>query len=136
MMNFGFGMNEFGMGGFGLMETLFPIIFFAIFAIVIGMFIFTAFQGIRQWNRNNHSPRLTVFAQVVNKRTKVGHQRSASTDMQHHSHSYTHYYVTFEVESGDRMEFQVTGEESGMLVEGDRGQLTFQGTRYLGFVRQ
>ncbi|QHT61986.1 DUF2500 domain-containing protein [Paenibacillus lycopersici] len=45
------------------------------------------------------------------------------------------HYITFEVESGDRMEFQVTGEESGMLVEGDQGKLTFRGTRYKGFQR-
>ncbi len=133
MMNSGFGM-----GAFGLIETLFPIIFFAMFAIVIGIFVVTAFQGVRQWNRNNNSPRLTVVAQVVNKRTQVGHHHSTHHDDFHHHHSssYTRYFVTFEVESGDRMELQVTGEESGLLVEGDRGQLSFQGTRYLGFVRQ
>lgn len=45
------------------------------------------------------------------------------------------YYVTFQVESGDRMEFAVSGNEYGMLVEGDKGSLTFQGTRYLSFLR-
>lgn len=47
----------------------------------------------------------------------------------------TRYYVTFQVESGDRMEFSVTGLEYGMLAEGDIGKLTFQGTRYLSFER-
>lgn len=45
------------------------------------------------------------------------------------------YYVTFQFESGDRMEFQVYGSEYGMLAEGDEGKLTFQGTRYLSFER-
>ena len=54
--------------------------------------------------------------------------------MHHTSHSTT-YYVTFQVESGDRMELHVTGQEFGLLVEGDQGKLTFQGTRYLGFER-
>lgn len=49
--------------------------------------------------------------------------------------SRTHYYVTFEVESGDRMELGMDGPAFGMLAEGDRGKLTFQGTRYLGFQR-
>ena len=49
--------------------------------------------------------------------------------------SSTIYYVTFQVESGDRMEFSVSGTEYGMLVEGDEGRLTFQGTRYLSFLR-
>nr|WP_202812801.1 DUF2500 family protein [Sporolactobacillus inulinus] len=39
----------------------------------------------------------------------------------------THYYATFEVESGDRIEFEVSGLEYGML--------DFQGTRYLGYQR-
>ena len=48
---------------------------------------------------------------------------------------FTSYYDTFEVESGSRMELAVSGEEYGMLAEGDRGRLTFQGTRYKGFER-
>jgi hypothetical protein len=52
-----------------------------------------------------------------------------------HTHYDTLYYVTFQVESGDRMEFRLSGREYGMIVEGDRGRLTFQGTRYLSFER-
>ena len=48
----------------------------------------------------------------------------------------TWYYATFQVESGDRMEFSVTGIEYGMLAEGDTGKLSFQGTRYLSFERE
>jgi hypothetical protein len=43
--------------------------------------------------------------------------------------------VTFQVDSGDRMELSVSGSEYGMLVDGDRGKLSFQGTRYLSFER-
>ena len=39
------------------------------------------------------------------------------------------------MESGDRMELEMAGSEYGLLVEGDNGKLTFQGTRYLGFER-
>lgn len=53
----------------------------------------------------------------------------------HHTHTFTSYYVTFQVESGDRMEFAVSGMEYGLLAEGDTGDLTFQGTRYLNFQR-
>ena len=52
-----------------------------------------------------------------------------------HQHLYTSYYVTFQVESGDRMEFEVDGSDYGLLVQGDIGKLSFQGTRYLGFER-
>ena len=129
MMNGGFGM-------FGVMETLFPIFFIIVFVIVIGTFVATGVSSLRTWNRNNNSPRLTVNARVINKRTQVGHHRHKGTSDHYHTHTYTNYFVTFEVESGDRMELEVSGEESGLMVEGDQGSLTFQGTRFLGFERK
>ena len=125
----GFGMG-YGMG-FGMFEIMFNLMFFLIF----GIFIFTAVKGISQWNKNNHSPRLTVPATVVSRRTNVSRHHHGGANGHHHHHTSTSYYVTFQVESGDRMELHVTGQEYGMLVEGDNGKLTFQGTRYLGFER-
>ena len=124
-MGFGFGFGVFG--------VMFYLVFFAIF----GMFIVFAVKGISQWNKNNHSPKLTVPAKVVAKRTNVSHHNHnhGTTGMHHTTHSTT-YYVTFQVESGDRMELHVAGQEFGLLVEGDEGKLTFQGTRYLGFERE
>lgn len=130
-------MMGFGFSGFGTGFTIFGIMFTIVFVLVIGIFIFTFIKGISQWNKNNHSPRLTVPATVVSKRTNVSHHHHhnhGSTGMHHTTHSTT-YYVTFQVESGDRMELHVAGHEFGMLIEGDRGMLTFQGTRYLGFER-
>ena len=101
---------------------------------VIGVFVVTFIRGIGQWNKNNNSPRLTVPATVVSKRANVSHHHHAGEH--HHSHTSTSYYVTFEVESGDRMELHMSGTEYGLLVEGDKGRLSFQGTRYLGFERQ
>lgn len=113
----------------------FEIIFFLMFFLVFGMIIFTFIRGIGEWNRNNHSPKLAVDATVVTKRNQVSHHHhNSSNDVMHTSHSTT-YYVTFQVESGDRMELMVNGNEFGMLVEGDHGKLTFQGTRYIGFER-
>ena len=136
-MGMGFGFNDFGFSGFGTGFTIFQIMFTLVFVLVIGMFIVIAVKGISQWNKNNHSPRLTVPATVVAKRTNVSHHHHhnhGGTGMHHTTHSTT-YYVTFQVESGDRMELHVAGHEFGMLIEGDRGNLTFQGTRYLGFER-
>ena len=121
--------------GLGYGFDMFSIMFSIVFVIVIGMFIVTAVKGIGQWNKNNNSPRLTVPATVVAKRTNVSHHNHAGTNGHHHSTSTT-YYVTFQVESGDRMELHLSGHEFGMLVEGDKGKLSFQGTRYLGFERQ
>lgn len=123
--------------GFGFGFGLFQIMFSLVFLLVIGTFIVIAVKGIGEWNKNNHSPRLTVPATVVAKRTNVSHHHHnhGGTGMHHTTHSTT-YYVTFQVESGDRMELHVAGHEFGMLIEGDRGDLTFQGTRYLGFERK
>ena len=121
--------------GFGLGFDMFSMMFMIVFVLVIGTFIVTAVTGIRQWNTNNNSPRLTVPAVVVSKRTKVSHHNHNGVNHHHHHHTSTSYYITFQVDSGDRMEFHVAGQEYGMLIEGDQGMLSFQGTRYLGFQR-
>lgn len=117
---------------FSLISVLFPLFFLLVFGIMAAALI----QGIHQWNRNNHSPRLAVNALVVAKRTHVSrHHNAGDHSGAHGYHSTTSYYVTFQVDSGDRMELHVGGADYGRLVEGDRGKLTFQGTRYLGFER-
>ena len=115
----------------------FRILFMLMFLLVFGMILFTIIRGIGQWNRNNHSPRLAVRATVVSKRGDVSHHHHSGgpNGGVGHTTTSTTYYVTFQVESGDRMELHVSGSEYGMLVEGDAGDLTFQGTRYLGFER-
>ena len=121
---------------FGLFDVLFPILFLLIFVMVILSFA----KGISTWFKNNNSPRLTVFATVVAKRKNTTYaQQAVAGDPTgahgFHTTSHTTYYVTFQVESGDRMEFTVPGSEYGMLAEKDQGQLNFQGTRYLSFER-
>lgn len=100
-----------------------------IFLIVIGGIVFTVFNGILQWSKNNNSPILTVPAKVVTKRSNT---RGGSGNTSAH----TSYYVTFEVQSGDRLELKMNGRDFGLLAEGDFGLLTFQGTRYQTFERQ
>lgn len=111
--------------GVGLFEIVFGFFFFVIFALFIVVFVIAIAKGLSQNKKNNDSPRLTIEATVVAKRTDVRGMDRNITD----------YYVTFQVESGDRMELEVKGAEYGMLVEGDVGKLSFQGTRYLSFQR-
>lgn len=124
----GFGMEPF-FGGF----ALFGIFFGVVFLLVIGVFVFALVKGLSAWNKNNQSPKLTVPATVVAKRTNVSRHHTAGN--MHHHHVSTSYYVTFQVGSGDRMELHMSGQEYGLLIEGDHGNLSFQGTRYLGFER-
>ena len=111
------------------------ILFFLVFFLVIGVFIVNIVRGIGEWHSNNSSPRLTVEATVVTKRHHVSHHHHNNGGHMHTTHS-SSYYVTFQVASGDRMELRVPSAEYGMLVEGDVGMLSFQGTRYLGFERR
>ena len=91
-------------GMFSVMNTLFPILFFGVFAVVILTFVVALVRGAGQWRRNNAAPVLTVEAEVVAKRTQVSRGARAHGDMTDMTGGFTHYYATFEVESGSRIE--------------------------------
>lgn len=110
---------------FGFMDFLFPVLFLAIFGLAFGTIVSTLVKNSKQEQKNNASPRLTCEATVVTKRTQV-----------RGDHAHTTYFATFQFESGDRLEMQIPHDRFGYLVEGDRGNLSFQGTRFLGFERQ
>ena len=113
-------------------------ILIAVFAILL---IGAIGRGLYVWTRNNRAPQETTDARVVAKRMKVsGHggtmmTRNISAMNTVHSSTYTQYFVTFELEKGKRLELGVKDPEYAMLAEGDRGRLSYQGTRYLGFER-
>lgn len=75
---------------------------------------------------NKRFPKLTVYAKIVAKRKDTNIRDGDS---------FTWYFITFECENGERKEFRVGGRTYGLLVEGDCGNLNFQGTKYLGFER-
>lgn len=138
-MNSSFVYDGFGRVGFGFgwFETIFPIFFILIFALVFIGIIYSVISSAKQYHKNNMSPVLSVDAKVIAKRTDVSYHHHTNTDnnFSDYSTSSTTYYVTFQVESNDRMEFHVTGNEFGVLAEGDSGKLKFQGTRFLEFTR-
>lgn len=117
------------------MFSIFPVFFFIIFFLIFGTIIFGLFNGVKQWNSNNKQPRLSVSAIIIDKRMDISHHHHTNDNNMTSSSTSTSYYVTFQFESGDRMEFPIDGNEYGLLVHGDKGILKFQGTRYLGFTR-
>ena len=110
-------------GGFGFFGAV-PLMFFLVFGLVLAILVGSLVQSARRNRQNNNSPRITSEAEVVTKRTHVWGD-----------HSHTDYYATFQFESGDRLELEIPHDRFGYLVEGDRGKLTFQGTRFLEFTR-
>ena len=123
--------NPFNSYGFGFMFTLFPIMFMIVFGVVI----FSIVKNISVSMHNNKQPVIPVEARVVSKRYDIStHHHTTGTGAGHHSSS-TRYYATFELTNGERLEFMVPSYEFGMMVEGDNGTLTFQGTRFVSFIR-
>jgi len=129
MLNFETSMGV--AGGTSPLMTVLIAVFAVLLIGVIG-------RGLFVWFRNNRSPEETLHARVVAKRMKVtghGHTMMGNSAAMNGlgSSTYTRYFVTFEPENGKRVELCVKDSDYGMLAEGDRGVLSFQGTRYLGF---
>jgi len=124
-------MGPFGYG-FDIMFSIFPIMFFLVF----GLIFYSIFQGIKQNRYNNKQPVIPVNAKIVAKRYDVSHHHHNTGNNMHHNSSSTNYYATFELANGERMELLIPGGEFGMLVEEDNGTLSFQGTRFISFIRE
>lgn len=124
---------------FDVMDSVFPVLFGLVFCLVIGVFIYAIVNGVKEKRANDAAPVLTVEAVVKTKRMDT-YRSSPTYDGEGHRTSsgtyHTTYYATFEVESGDRLELQVSDYEYGQLAEGDRGKLTFQRKRFLKFERE
>ncbi|MDR1465640.1 MAG: DUF2500 domain-containing protein [Oscillospiraceae bacterium] len=97
-------------------------VFLIIFVII---FLVNVIRNIARWSKNNESPVLTVQAFVLETSRHTSHDANGG--------SHTTYYATFQVPSGSRMEFRIHRQDYDALLEGSQGELTFQGTRYLGF---
>ncbi|MDG0809532.1 DUF2500 domain-containing protein [Cohnella rhizosphaerae] len=99
-----------------------------IFILVVAIFLYAIIRGFSTWTTNNASDVITSPATVLDKRTEVwGGSEDAGSS--------TNYYVTFELASRTRIELQVRGDRFGLIVVGDHGQLTYQGTRFKEFNR-
>ena len=77
-----------------------------------------------RWIRNENAPVHRVSATIIHMRRKK-HLRT------HHRS----YHVTFLAENGEQIELRVEYDEYDTMAVGDKGTLTYQGTRYQGFKR-
>ncbi len=70
--------------------------------------------------------------EVITKLSKVSAKRISVKG----KYSETNYFVTFEIlENKSRIEFEVSGESYGLLAEGDKGNLTYQGDKFIKLER-
>jgi len=110
------------------MFSAMPIIVIVFFIIITAVIFFSVGRGVIEHFRNNSMEEVTLPARIITKRTHVwgGHGDAGSS---------TNYYVTFEDEQGERIEFSVGSKLYGMYAEGDKGMLAHQGTRFIHFER-
>lgn len=126
------------------MATISGLLFIFLVVWIFFSFIRSLIGGILKNKKISRSPKITADATVVAKRTDIPSNRRGSTT----------YFITFQLDGGyaietdgnkteslisignDRMEFNVFGEDFGVILEGDRGKLTFQETRFIGFKRE
>ena len=116
-------------GGYLLYGSGFDILIFLILFLALSAVIVYCFQQFTQWQRNRTAPRLNVGADVVSKR---GDSRGNADEPPPNGA----YFVTFEMESGDRMELKLPGRDFRRIAEGDCGRLTFQGSRFIAFIAE
>jgi hypothetical protein len=112
----------------GAISTLSLISFAILFVLIIGIFIWVLMNSLKVWTSNNNAPLQERSCKVVAKRMQLS---SGSGKM----NSNTSYYVTFEFADLSRQELWLGRQQFGYIVEGDRGNLTFQGTRFKEFER-
>ncbi len=111
--------------------ALMRLIVFAIFGFVFVALLVRIVRGSLEWALNQAQPVRSQEARVVAKRAEI--RGTGSTHRR--GRAWTSYYCTFETPQGYRTEVQVSGPEYGLLVEGDSGVLTYQGTWFRGFQR-
>ena len=87
-------------------------------------------------------PRNSVKAAVVFKNIRGTETGVSSLDYiydeadTHKALGYSEYLVSFYTAKGDRLEFKVTPDEYSKLQYGDKGYLSFNGERYIGFTKR
>lgn len=108
-----------------------------IFILLVAVLLFggAIWQGARKWRvsrANDAAPVLKVIAKVVGLHTNtIADPPDMNPKVQ--TNPVITRFVTFELETGGKLELPVTPEQHVEFKEGDRGQLKYQGTRLLEF---
>jgi len=97
--------------------TMYGVIFFG------GIILFMAINSIVEFYKNEKQPMIKIDAVLVIKSTIK------------HSRDFNSYQLTFETNSKERLVFNVNSGNFSIYAEGDKGTLTYQGSRFISFRR-
>ena len=107
-------------------DLIVDIMTVGIIALMLGGPVYLVMLPYRRERKyNNSQPIITVPGFVLTKRSLVKGR-----------HTETFYYITFESNDKERFEVRVKGEVWGSMVEGEHGQITYQGKRLIEFKRE
>lgn len=109
---------------FDAMFTIVPILMILMIAVFFIVFILN-------FVKNKKAPIISVEATVIGKRVDV----SGGGGVNNNVSASTWYYITFQTEHGERLELSLSGRTYGMLQEGDKGTLIYQGQWFKDFKR-
>jgi len=104
---------------------------FVVIALIVLLFVPTIIRSataLRRASRIANSPERSAEATILSKRVEVSAIDRGKPEQRH--------FATFQFPSGERVEFELTGHQFGLLAEADQGTLTWKGPRYLGFTRE
>jgi hypothetical protein len=104
------------------------------FAAVIGGITYQQIQKMRVSARNNALPILTSSATLISKRKDIIAQPPGINPKNQIAPSTT-FFASFRLPDSQTVEVQVDNVQFAALTEGEQGRLTYQGTRFLGFVK-
>ncbi len=115
---------------------LIAILIVVLFLIVSGAAAAIIVISIVRKKRNDRTAQTTVEATVLEKYTTVQrHPVAGDVTGAHGYTTFTSFCVTFLTADNTQLTLD-TGETAyNTLAESDRGQLTYQGTQFVGFVR-
>jgi hypothetical protein len=117
-----------------MQSSLLPILLPVLVLFVVAAVVLVVFFVVRK-QKDDRAPQKTAEATVLEKHTSVQRHPVAGDASGGHGYTtFTSYHVSFLLAGGEQITLYVDGETYASLSEGDRGRLTVQGTRLIGFL--
>jgi Protein of unknown function (DUF2500). len=111
-----------------LVEALMVLAVLAFIVMMLMPTILRTATSVRRASRIANTPERSAEATVLSKRVEVTGIDRGRTEQRH--------FATFQFPNGERVEFELTGHQFGLLAEADQGTLNWKGPRYVGFARE
>ena len=108
--------------------------------LIIFVFALSLFRMILEWSKNNNSSVESVDAVVSDKIGEIYQQQIPNAGDLTGSHGFTvhdipNFKIKFRMTDYTEKEFDVDKKSFKNIKKGDSGVLTYQGSRYLGFIK-